>query len=162
MWWYYALQGASSVLNVMSQYSDYSTQKGILKAQEKLYNQNADATIREGEKNVGKVARAGEQAHGTLMHDYGASGVDVNNSQTVNNANRVLQKGVSDDVFTTMYSSAKEAEQQRLNAVMARYNRRNLSTQYAYQSAGAFSSILAQGLRNGSVQGISKWLGFGK
>lgn len=122
-------------LGLLAGFSEYQSTKTLLKAQAKMYNQNAENALWEGGRNAQKVFRAGEQAQGTMLADFGASGVDVNSSQTVNNAQRTLQKGVNDDVFSTMYSAATEANQQRINAQMAKHQLKQAKSSLILNSA---------------------------
>lgn len=152
-WWYWAAQGTSDVLDYLGDTVEYKTQRGLLQAQAKAYERDAKSALWEGRQNADKVFRQGEAAHGTLTQDYGASGVDVNTSQTVSNAQRTLQKSISDDVFATMYRSAKEAEQLSINAKMAKYQAKQAKSGFGLGSIGTWtknatnlvSSILGSG-----------------
>jgi len=126
-----------SGLGLLANYSEYQSQKTMLNAQANMYNQNAANALFEGRQNVQKVYKAGEQAQGALTADYGASGVDVNSSQTVNTAQRTLQKGINDDVFSTMYSAASEANQQQINAQMTRYQLKQAKSSFLIKSASS-------------------------
>lgn len=153
MWWYWATKGAADTFNYLADYTDYKTQRGLLQAQAKLYQQNSADTLWEGRQNAGKVAREGEQAQGTLLQDYGSSGIDVNDSQTVDNSRRTLQKNINDDVFTTMYNSAKEANQYAINAQMAKYNAKRLKKGFAIQSVGTWLGNAANAMSANSMLG---------
>ncbi|QHJ80183.1 MAG: hypothetical protein [Bacteriophage sp.] len=152
-WWYWAAQGTSDVLDYLGDTVEYKTQRGLLQAQAKAYERDAKSALWEGRQNADKVFRQGEAAQGTLTQDYGASGVDVNTSQTVSNAQRTLQKSISDDVFATMYRSAKEAEQLSINAKMAKYQAKQAKSGFGLGSIGTWtknatnlvSSILGSG-----------------
>lgn len=156
MWWYWATKGAADTVNYLADYTNYKTQRGLLKAQAKLYEQNAKNALWEGEQNADKVARAGEQAQGSVVQDYGASGVDVNDSQTVASAQRTLQKNINDDVFTTMYNSAKEANQYVISAQMAKYNAKQMKKGFVLQSIGTWLGNAANAMSAGSILGGGK------
>lgn len=152
-WWYWAAQGAADLTDYLGDTVEYKTQRGLLQAQAKAYERDAKSALWEGRQNADKVFRRGEAAQGTLIQDYGASGVDVNTSQTVSNAQRTLQKSINDDVFATMYRSAKEAEQLSINAKMAKYQAKQAKGGFILGSVGTWtknatnmvSSILGRG-----------------
>lgn len=152
-WWYWAAQGAANVVDYLGDTVEYKTQRGILQAQANAYERDAKSALWEGRQNADKVFRQGEAAQGTLTQDYGASGVDVNTSQTVSNAQRTLQKNINDDVFATMYRSAKEAEQLSMNAKIAKHQANQSKGGFILGSVGTWtknatnmvSSILGRG-----------------
>ena len=151
-WWYWEALGASDVVDYLGDAVEYKTQRGLLQAQAKAYERDAKSALWEGQQNADKVFRRGEAAQGTLIQDYGASGVDVNTSQTVSNAQRTLQKSINDDVFATMYRSAKEAEQLSMSAKMAKYQAKQAKSGFILGSAGTWikngvdiASILGRG-----------------
>lgn len=152
-WWYWAAKGTADTANYLADYVDYKTQSGLLKAQAKLYKQNAENALWEGQQNADKVSREGEQAQGTIVQNFGASGVDVNNSQTVNSTQRTLQKNINDDVFATMYSSAKEANQNLINAQMAKYNAKRLRKGFILGSIGTWANNAANAMSASSIMG---------
>lgn len=152
-WWYWAAKGTADTANYLADYVDYKTQSGLLKAQAKLYKQNAENALWEGQQNADKVSREGEQAQGTIVQNFGASGVDVNNSQTVNSTQRTLQKNINDDVFATMYSSAKEANQNSINAQMAKYNAKRLRKGFILGSIGTWANNAANAMSASSIMG---------
>lgn len=132
----------ASGLKILGGFINNNAENNILKVQAKLYEQNAETALYEGRINSGKIAKMGNFAQGTLLSNYGSSGIDINSSQTVSNEQRVLQKGVSDDVYTTMYNAASEAQQQRINAQMARYQIKQSNRGFLFGAAGtAFSNI---------------------
>lgn len=128
-------------MKLLGNYSEYQSKKNILKLQARLYDQSAENALYEGARNAGKIATAGKYAQGSLVANYGASGVDVNNSQTVSNEQRVLQQGVNDDVYTTMYNAASEAQQQRINAAMARYQAKQSTQGFIFGTASGLASL---------------------
>ena len=152
-WWYWAAKGTADTANYLADYVDYKTQSGLLKAQAKLYKQNAENALWEGQQNADKVYREGEQAQGTIVQNFGASGVDVNNSQTVDSTQRTLQKNINDDVFATMYSSAKEANQNLINAQMAKYNAKRLRKGFILGSIGTWANNAANAMSASSIMG---------
>lgn len=152
-WWYWAAKGTADTANYLADYVDYKTQSGLLKAQAKLYKQNAENALWEGQQNADKVSREGEQAQGTIVQNFGASGVDVNNSQTVDSTQRTLQKNINDDVFATMYSSAKEANQNLINAQMAKYNAKRLRKGFILGSIGTWANNAANAMSASSIMG---------
>ena len=152
-WWYWAAKGTADTANYLADYVDYKTQSGLLKAQAKLYKQNAENALWEGQQNADKVSREGEQAQGTIVQNFGASGVDVNNSQTVDSTQRTLQKNINDDVFATMYSSAKEANQNLTNAQMAKYNAKRLRKGFILGSIGTWANNAANAMSASSIMG---------
>lgn len=123
-------------MKILGGFIENNSNKQILKMQARLYEQNADTALYEGQINAGKIAHAGDYAQGSLTANYGASGVDVNSSQTVSNEQRVLQKGINDDVYSTMYNAASEARQQRINAQMARYQAKQATRGFLFGAAG--------------------------
>lgn len=134
-------------LKILGGFSEYNSTKNMLKLQASLYDQNAETALYEGRRNAGKIANAGKYAQSTLVANYGSSGVDVNTSQTVANEQRILQQGVNDDVYTTMYNAATEASQQRINAKMARYQAKQAKRKFIFGSAStAFGSAKDSGL----------------
>ena len=152
-WWYWAAKGTADTANYLADYVDYKTQSGLLKAQAKLYKQNAENALWEGQQNADKVYREGEQAQGTIVQNFGASGVDVNNSQTVDSTQRTLQKNINDDVFATVYSSAKEANQNLINAQMAKYNAKRLRKGFILGSIGTWANNAANAMSASSIMG---------
>lgn len=152
-WWYWAAKGTADTANYLADYVDYKTQSGLLKAQAKLYKQNAENALWEGQQNADKVYREGEQAQGTIVQNFGASGVDVNNSQTVDSTQRTLQKNINDDVFATMYSSAKEANQNLINAQTAKYNAKRLRKGFILGSIGTWANNAANAMSASSIMG---------
>ncbi len=152
-WWYWAAKGTADTANYLADYVDYKTQSGLLKAQAKLYKQNAENALWEGQQNADKVSRGGEQAQGTIVQNFGASGVDVNNSQTVDSTQRTLQKNINDDVFATMYSSAKEANQNLINAQTAKYNAKRLRKGFILGSIGTWANNAANAMSASSIMG---------
>lgn len=152
-WWYWAAKGTADTANYLADYVDYKTQSGLLKAQAKLYKQNAENALWEGQQNADKVYREGEQAQGTIVQNFGVSGVDVNNSQTVDSTQRTLQKNINDDVFATMYSSAKEANQNLINAQMAKYNAKRLRKGFILGSIGTWANNAANAMSASSIMG---------
>lgn len=152
-WWYWAARGTADTVNYLGDFVDYKTQRNILRAQEKKFKNDARDTLWEGRKNAGKVFREGEQAQGTILQDFGASGVDVNNSQTVVSTQRTLQKNINDDVFTTMYNAAKEARQMRLNSNLARYNAAQLKKGFFLKSIGTWANNAANAVSSSSILG---------
>lgn len=152
-WWYWAAKGTADTANYLADYVDYKTQSGLLKAQAKLYKQNAENALWEGQQNADKVSREGEQAQGTIVQNFGASGVDVNNSQTVDSTQRTLQKNINDDVFATMYSSAKEANQNLINAQMAKHNAKRLRKGFILGSIGTWANNAANAMSASSIMG---------
>lgn len=128
-------------LDIVGDYYNMKSQKSILKAQASLYSQSAEDALYVGRENVKKTQQAGEQAQGEMIAGFGASGVDVNNSQTVDNAQRVLQSGVNDDVYSTMYSAANQANQYRASAQIAKYQAKQLSTNFSLSSLGKVAAI---------------------
>lgn len=153
MWWYWAAKGTADAANYTADFIDYKTQSQLLKAQAKLYKMNAKSTIWEGQQNADKISREGDQAQGTIRSDFGASGVDVNDSQTVASTQRSLQKAVNDDVFATMYSAAKEANQQTINAKMAKYNVKQLKKGFIFKSIGTWANNAANSMSASSMLG---------
>lgn len=143
MWWYWAAKGTADTANYLADFTDYKTQRNLLKTQAKVYEQNAENAIFEGRQNAKKVYQAGEQAQGTVSADFGASGVDVNSSQTVSSTQRTLQKNINDDIFTTMYNAATEANQQSINAQMAKYQAKQLKKGFIFQSIGTWANNAA-------------------
>ena len=152
-WWYWAAKGTADTANYLADFVDYKTQRGLLKAQAKMYEQNAENALWEGRQNADKIYREGEQAQGTVVQDFGASGVDVNNSQTVASSQRTLQKNINDDVFATMYSSAKEANQNLINAQMAKYNAKRLRKGFILRSIGTWANNAAKAMSATSIMG---------
>lgn len=152
-WWYWAAKGTADTANYLADFVDYKTQRGLLKAQAKMYKQNAENALWEGGQNADKVYREGEQAQGTIVQNFGASGVDVNNSQTVASSQRTLQKNINDDVFATMYSSAKEANQNLINAQMAKYNAKRLRKGFILRSIGTWANNAAKAMSATSIMG---------
>lgn len=150
-WWYWAAKGTADTANYLADFVDYKTQRGLLKAQAKLYKQNAKNALFEGEQNADKAFRGGEQAQGTIVQDFGASGVDVNSSQTVDSSQRTLQKNINDDVFATMYASAKEANQNLINSKMAKYNAKRLRKGFILQSIGTWANNAANAMSASSM-----------
>lgn len=155
-WWYWAAKGTSDAANYLADYTEYQTQQSLLKAQAKQYNQNAKNLLWEGHTNADKIALSGEQAQGTMLQDFGASGVDVNTSQTVASSQRTLQKSVNDDVFTTMYNAAKESNQQSINAQMAKYNAKQQKKGFVFQSIGTWANNVANAMSASSIMGGGK------
>lgn len=152
-WWYWAAKGTADAANYLADFVDYKTQRGLLKAQAKMYKQNAENALWEGGQNADKIYREGEQAQGTIVQNFGASGVDVNNSQTVASSQRTLQKNINDDVFATMYSSAKEANQNLINAQMAKYNAKRLRKGFILGSIGTWANNAANAMSATSIMG---------
>lgn len=152
-WWYWAAKGTADTAKYLGEFVDYKTQRGLLKAQAKMYEQNAKNALWEGRQNAIKVFREGEQAQGSVVQDFGASGVDVNNSQTVESTQRTLQKNINDDVFATMYSSANEANQNIINSKMAKYNAKRLRKGFILQSIGTWANNAANAMSASSIMG---------
>ncbi|WP_294609755.1 hypothetical protein [uncultured Gilliamella sp.] len=152
-WWYWVAKGTADTANYLADFVDYKTQRGLLKAQAKMYQMNAKNTLWEGQQNADKISREGEQAQGTVIQDFGASGVDVNDSQTVASSQRTLQKNINDDVFATMYSAAKEANQQTINAKMAKYNAKQLKKGFIFRSIGTWANNAAKAMSASSMMG---------
>lgn len=150
-WWYWAAKGTADTANYLADFVDYKTQSGLLKAQAKMYKQNAENALWEGRQNADKVYREGEQAQGTVVQGYGSSGVDVNSSQTVDSSQRTLQKNINDDVFATMYASAKEANQNLINSKMAKYNAKRLRKGFILQSIGTWANNAANAMSASSM-----------
>ena len=155
-WWYWAAKGTADTANYLADFVDYKTQSGLLKAQAKMYKQNAENALWEGRQNADKVYREGEQAQGTVVQGYGSSGVDVNSSQTVDSSQSTLQKNINDDVFATMYSSAKEANQNLINAKMAKYNAKQLKKGFILGSIGTWANNAANAMSASSIMGGGK------
>lgn len=153
MWWYWITKGAADTANYLADFSEYKTQKGLLKAQAKMYQQNADNSLFEGRQNVNKVYEAGEQAQGSVMQDFGASGVDVNDSQTVSSSQNILQRRINDDIFTTMYNAASEANQQSINAKLAKHQAKQLKKGFIFKSIGTWANNAASAMSAGSIMG---------
>ncbi|MDF7671160.1 hypothetical protein PT276_08150 [Orbaceae bacterium ESL0721] len=152
MWQYWVAKGVSDTANYLADVVDYKTKRGMLKTQAKMYEQGAESVLFEGRQNADKISDQGKQAQSSLMADYGSSGVDVNSSQTVNSAQRKLQRGVNDDVFTTMYNAATEANQQTINAQIAKYQNKQLKKGFIFQSIGTWANNAAQAM-GGSMLG---------
>lgn len=136
MWWYYATKAAGDTFEFLGKYSQYRTNQNLLEAQADLYKQNAENAMFEGRRNADNIYDQGETAKGTVNAGYAAQGININNSQTASNATTQISRGVNDDVYSVMYNAATQANQQKVQAQLAEYQRTQNRKTFILSSIG--------------------------
>jgi Tfp pilus assembly protein PilX len=151
MWWIVAAQAALSAGQAYSSAQsgnvslDYQAKIARLNA--KLANSQAEAALREGERQQAKILTETSRLKASQKAAYGASGVDVNASRSVTNVLTSTEVAGEIDRLHANANAVTKAWDYRMQAT--RYENDALLAKASKQDAGmaAFGAGLAAGLQ---------------